>query len=82
MAPNDPEIIPQEELRNCWLAGRKIVLSLLQLLGLQLPKKYKFISRQSGSSDDVETLDLGSMMNTQDNPERISRSDNLGKSPS
>ena len=48
-------------------------MSLLQLLGQQLPERYKFRSRKNGSSDDAENKDLGSMMDTQDNPERVSQ---------
>ena len=64
-------MIPQEGLCNCWTAGRKNMISLLKLLILQLPEKYKVIYTEFWSSDDAENRDPGSMMDTQDNPERI-----------
>ena len=46
---------------------------MLQLLGRQLPERLKVRYRQNGSSDDAKIVDLGSMMDSQDNPESVSQ---------
>ena len=73
VAWSDPAMISQEGLHKCCSAWRWTTFSLLQLLGLQLLERYKAKSRMNGSFDNAEIVDLGSMMDSQDKPKKVSQ---------